>query len=252
VIALYEFPVSPFCEKVRRILHVKGIPYRTEKVPLMATRGWYRRINPASKVPVIVHEGRVVSDSTTIAHYLERAFPTPALLPKDPAARALCHVLEDWADESLYFYQKRLKFALEEDARTWTPRFSAFDSRAGRALLSLVLVRYQERQLHAQGVGRKSQGAVIEDVTRHVAAVDAMAQRSAWLVGDDLSLADIAIVSQLSGIRATSRGAAIVAEFPHVVAWMNRVDEATAAPRQASAARRTAEHHDEPRTEACA
>jgi glutathione S-transferase len=227
MIVLYAFPISPFCDKIRRVLHVKRISYRTEPVSLLASRGWYRTVNPVGKVPAIEHDGKVIVDSTTIAHYLEEHFPAPALLPSDVKERALANMLEDWADESLYFYQKRLRFMVEANAVEWTPRFSAFDTAVGKALLRLVLPSRQAWVLRAQGVGRKPLGAVLEDLSRLVASVDAMAARSAWLVGDALSLADISIASQLTSVEATPEGRAILARFPAVLEWMHRVDALT-------------------------
>jgi glutathione S-transferase len=228
MVTLYEFPVSPFCDKVRRVLHVKRVAYRTEKVPLLATLGWYRHVNPAAKVPTLVHDGTTIADSTAIAHYLETTFDGPTLLPSDPAERALCNVLEDWADESLYFYQKRLKFTVQENARHWTQRFSVFDSWIGRALLSVFLVGRQERQLHAQGLGRKSLAAILDDIGRLVASVDALAERGEWLVGSALTLADIAVCAQLTSLAATPEGQGILERHPTTLAWMARVDAVTA------------------------
>ena len=99
MITLHQFQVSPFCDKIRRILHWKGIDYRIQEVPL-ARAPAIRRINPIGKLPCLEHDGTFVADSTDIAHYLEEKFPEPPILPRDPAERALCHVLDDWADES--------------------------------------------------------------------------------------------------------------------------------------------------------
>ena len=33
MITLYQFEISPFCDKIRRILNVKHVPYAIEEVP---------------------------------------------------------------------------------------------------------------------------------------------------------------------------------------------------------------------------
>ena len=111
MITLHQFQVSPFCDKVRRILHWKGLEYRIREVPLVRAQA-IRRINPTGKLPCLEHDGTFVADSTDIAYYLEERFPEPPILPEDPAERALCHVLDDWADESLYFYEMFLRDAV--------------------------------------------------------------------------------------------------------------------------------------------
>ena len=96
---------------MRRILHWKRVPYEIREVPPTRSLG-VRRLNRIGKLPTLEDEGRVVADSTDIAHYLEQRFPDPPLLPRHPLERGLVHVLEDWADESLYFLEMTLRFGL--------------------------------------------------------------------------------------------------------------------------------------------
>lgn len=49
----------------------------------------YRSINPMMKVPAIVHDGRVVTETAAICAYLADAFPDAALAPRTPEERAL-------------------------------------------------------------------------------------------------------------------------------------------------------------------
>ena len=48
----------------------------------------YRKIYPFGKVPCLDVDGMIIGESETINEYLEEKFPTPALLPKSPEARA--------------------------------------------------------------------------------------------------------------------------------------------------------------------
>ena len=45
-------------------------------------------LNPAGKVPVMVADGRPISEVLAILHYLARAFPEAGLLPEDPLTEA--------------------------------------------------------------------------------------------------------------------------------------------------------------------
>jgi glutathione S-transferase len=60
------------------------------------------RINPKGQVPVLVHGGLELFDSTQIFEYLEDLQPTPALWPRDIANRARARRLELQSDE-VYF-----------------------------------------------------------------------------------------------------------------------------------------------------
>lgn len=83
MIRLYHFPLSPFCRKVRLTLAEKRL-----EVELIEERYWepspdFLRRNPAGKVPVLRMENRVLSESQAICEFLEEAYPSPALMPRD-------------------------------------------------------------------------------------------------------------------------------------------------------------------------
>src|SRR4029450_13162409 len=99
---LHDLTDSPFCAKARICLAVKGVSFRRLTLTVRGLRR-LRTLNQLGPVPVLDHAGRVIADPTAIAHYLEERFPEPSLLPPDPAARAYCTLVEDWADESLSF-----------------------------------------------------------------------------------------------------------------------------------------------------
>ena len=74
VLVLHQFEVSPFCDKVRRVLHYKRKPYETREVPPTETLTRLRRLNPVGKVPVLEHGDVTVSDSSAISRYLDEQF----------------------------------------------------------------------------------------------------------------------------------------------------------------------------------
>jgi len=229
MITLHQFEVSPFCDKVRRILHWKRLEYRIQEVPLARALA-VRKINPIGKLPCLEHDGTFVSDSTDIAYYLEEKFPRPPLLPRDPVLRGLCHVLDDWADESLYFYEMRLRFTLPHNARRWIPELVHADSRLLKALAPRVIPGMMRRLTRKQGVGRKSLQQVLADVERQVDALAGLLGDREWLVGDALSLADLSVCAQMRCIRGAEEGARIIEGRPTVGAWLERVETATSKP----------------------
>ena len=230
MIRLHQFEISPFCDKIRRVLHVKGLDYEVHEVNTLEFLRGMGKINPIGKLPCLEHDGRFVPDSTEIAHYLEERFPEPALVPEDPRERALCHVLEDWADESLYFQEMTLRFTLPHNAKRWVPELTKSDPGWFRPVAGAVLPTVVGRTAKAQGTGRKPVDMLVHDVERQVDAVADLLGRGDWLVADALSLADIAVFAQLFCIRGADEGAKLIEARPSVAAWMARVDGATAPP----------------------
>src|SRR6266542_189886 len=225
MIVLYQFATSPFCEKVRRILAYKQIAHEIHEVP-RAKVAEYARVSPTGKFPAIDHDGRAVWDSTDSAHYLETAFPERPLIPKDRLGSALVHVVEDWADESLYFYEMTMRIAWEHNLKKkLVHEFVATMPGLTVEAALPVIGKAVQGIIGPQGVGRKPADQVVRDVERHFAAVDGLLSDGRnYLESEHLTLADIAVVSQVKALLYAEETVAIVARLPRVSAWIERVD----------------------------
>jgi glutathione S-transferase len=230
VLTLHQFEVSPFCDKVRRVLHYKRKAFDTREVPPTETLVRLRRLNPVGKVPVLEHGEKIVSDSSEIARYLDETFPDPPIYPEGVRERALCHLLEDWADESLYFFELWFRFGLPENADEWSRRTTKSEPPLLRQATERALPTLMRNLLRAQGLGRKSDHAVLNDFERHIGALESWLGVDDWLVGKRLSIADIAAYSQLACAGETSQGAEVLGGYPRLLSWMERVNGATAPP----------------------
>lgn len=226
-LVLYQYEVSPFCDKVRRILAVKGLDYRIEEVRPSTSALDVRKVNRIGKLPVLRDGGQLIADSTDIAHHLEARYPDPPLIPADDAGRAQCHLLEDWADESLYFYEMTMRFVWKHNAKRVVPSTVRHDTRWFALLAPIVVPRLIGKRATTQGVGRKPPEMVLRELDRHVQTLDTLLGDREWLVGDRLSLADIAVAVQLSCIRGTDEGQRCIARSRRVSTWLDRTDAAT-------------------------
>jgi glutathione S-transferase len=89
VITVYDAARCPYCARVRIVLAEKQIPYEPVEIDLRDRPAWIYEKNPSGRVPVLEEDTLVVPESEVIMEYLDERFPEPALLPADPAARAL-------------------------------------------------------------------------------------------------------------------------------------------------------------------
>jgi glutathione S-transferase len=89
VITVYDSARCPYCARVRIMLAEKSIAYEPVAVDLSNRPAWLYEKNPAGKVPVLEEDTLVLPESAVIMEYLEDRYPEPALLPADPAQRAL-------------------------------------------------------------------------------------------------------------------------------------------------------------------
>lgn len=226
MITLHQYHLSPFNEKIQRMLNYKGIPFE-ERYWGLGERKKVRAINPTGKLPALQHGERLVCDSTDMAHYIEQTFPDRPLIPADPRLRAQVHVLEDWADESLYFYEMHLRFTTPGNRERNIPRMVAHEGAFLRWLLPKVIPGGIVKITETQGIGRKSLEQLLVDVERHIAAVNGLLGGSDWLVGNQPSLADLAVYAMFQALRDADMVVNILARYPAVNAWMARVEEQT-------------------------
>jgi glutathione S-transferase len=98
VIRLFRAPFSTNVERVALALAHKGLAVESVVIDY-ADRSPVIEVSGQPLVPVIVDDGRVVADSTTILRYLEETRPDPPLFPRDRARRAEMDVFLEWFNE---------------------------------------------------------------------------------------------------------------------------------------------------------
>ncbi|MGE5562801.1 MAG: glutathione S-transferase family protein [Bacillota bacterium] len=216
-IIFYDWPYSPFCMKVRAILDYKKADYRT--VNPLAARGTLRR-RGTGKVPAIEIGGRFVSDSTEIAYALDERIAKPPLLPDSRRDRALCHLIEDWADESLYFLGLYYRWYDKAGRAEIPAKFgSSIKGRfAYRFYLRLVL-----RQLRGQGTLRKSPDQVRRDLERSLDAIEGLLGPGPFLLGKQPYLCDFALWGQLNYLNRTPAGGRALKGRTRIVDFLRRL-----------------------------
>ena len=197
MLELHQFRHSAFCEKVRLILAAKGLAYSVVEVTPGLGQLQLLRLSGQRQVPVLVDGAEVIADSSAIALYLEAQGAEPALLPADPAERARVLLLEDWADTALAAgVRLALLQAAVEDADLRAALLPVATPAPLRSLVGAV-----PGSLLA-GLGQAvDQGGL--ELLRHnlrqlTALTTAPATAGPYLVGAQLSLADLAVAAQLS------------------------------------------------------
>ena len=99
-VILYEHPLSPYAQKNKIALREKGVAFSVSAPPGLGAGGNedYAALNPRVEVPALEHDGCRIFDSTIIQEYIEETWPTPALMPASPAARARQRMIEEVVD----------------------------------------------------------------------------------------------------------------------------------------------------------
>jgi glutathione S-transferase len=220
---LYDVTDSPFCAKARICLQMKGVSYR--RVTLTRkTRRDLLQLNPLGKVPVLIDRGRPIADSSAIARHLEETHPEPPLLPSDSTAAAYCRVLEDWADESLYFAIGAFKWLNPANrSRAVARTTSEIDAGVLAPLVSRLIVRQVVGRYRAWRYTAESLPHFEERIRENLGWLAELVSGRDFLLGRSLTLADIAVYVQFAWMRGYVEGK-LLDEQPAVLAWLERMD----------------------------
>jgi glutathione S-transferase len=208
-IILHHYDTSPYSEKVRIGLGLKGLAWQSVKIPnimpkpdLMPLTGGYR------KTPVMQIGADVYCDTQLIMRELERRHPSPSFHPAGTAG--IQDALAWWAEKSMFTPAVVVVFAhigdhvpkeFKEDRAKMSGR--NFDAAAMRAILP-----YQLDQLRA-----------------HLDWLDgALADGRRFLTGAAPGLADLAAYHCVWFVqRRVGPKAAPLDRFPGVLAWAEQV-----------------------------
>ncbi len=119
---LYQFTISPFCEKVRWALDYKALPYQVRNLIPGPHLLQVRRLAPSSSVPVLQDQEIVIQGSSEILDYLERCYPERRLNPVDETLQAQVIEWESWLEKSIAVELRRFFYAYMLDNRALTTR----------------------------------------------------------------------------------------------------------------------------------
>jgi glutathione S-transferase len=109
VLTLYDAARCPFAARARITLAEKGLGYEAVTIDLDDRPAWLYEQNAAGRVPVLEEDGGfLLPESLVIMEYLDERFPEPALLPADPAERAVARLrMERFDDLGSPYYAAR-------------------------------------------------------------------------------------------------------------------------------------------------
>jgi glutathione S-transferase len=204
MLELYQFELSQYSEKVRLILDYKGLEYRKIEVTPGVGQLELYRLSGQRQVPVLRDGDTVIADSTEIAFYLERKYPERSLIPTDPQLKGLCLLIEEWADESIGL-KGRTAFvgALSQNQNFRTSILPNNTPDLLKHLIGSVPPELLSVLGTGIGFGPDAVKEAKKGLQQDLEALSLILQNRPYLVGDSLTLADLAVA-----------GLSIIIKFP--------------------------------------
>jgi glutathione S-transferase len=224
MLELYHNDMSVCAQKVRLVLAEKALEARLHHLNLRKgdqLAPGYLKLNPNGVVPTLVHDGRVVIESTLIAEYLDEAFPEAPLRPSDLVDRAAMRMIANIPDLGLHaacgtvstvvaFRHQYLALTPEELKRN----IAETPDPARRERKRLNIEKGMDSPT-VPGALAVYDGALARMESR-------LAGGRPWLVGDRYTLADVAMTPYVTRL-AHLKFEGMWARRPGVAAWYERV-----------------------------
>jgi glutathione S-transferase len=178
-VRIHGYPVSTWTRTVCMVCVEKEIAY--ELVPIAYGGAEHRRMHPFAKIPVLEHEGTLITEALAITGYLDEAFPGPGLQPTDIDSRARM--------------------------RAWLSLCSDYVFRE--------VVRGLPRNRPISEQELTAARSVLEKV-------DQLVGDGPYLVGEQLTLADLYLAPQASNAR--EKAPELLDPLTHLRAWFSTVE----------------------------
>ena len=221
-VVLHQWEMSPFCNKVRRCLKYKGIDYSiTNYNGLKALKA--ARLTPVGTLPVLDYDGERIQDSSQIARFLDQRHPKKPLYPvDDPQALGAARMWEDWAGQSLYFYEIYFRMLDPESLEQALDLICEGRPLYERWILKMAFKRRYPAKLAQQGLGRLPYAEVERQFFERIEDIEFTLEGRNYLAGITPSIGDFSVAAQLDELIRTSKLRERILSYPRVKAWLAR------------------------------
>ena len=220
-ITLYNWPTSTCSQKVRLVLAEKGLDYKNVRLNALQSEhlsDWYLKLNPNGVVPTLQHGDNVVTDSSVICEYLDEVFPQVSLSPADAYPRAKMRAWRQFIDEV-------------PTAAIRVPSFNGYIAHLWKhvpqdqyeaQVEKRTVRRHFYRAMGRDGSSAEKEQESVEMLRETVVRMDAALSHGPWIVGDDFTLADIALTPTI--VRMSDIGLGHVwSDLPRISEWFDRI-----------------------------
>ncbi|TCT13024.1 glutathione S-transferase [Bibersteinia trehalosi] len=213
---------SPFAWKAEALLRLAGVPFEKE------IAGDFSQM-PKGKVPVLKDGDELIADSHVIAEHLQTKYGLNLDRALTAEQKAVGHAFARMAEEHLYWAGVYNRF-IDPIGKPFimTAMFDGMPAEQAEAIFA-ALQEKSLNQLKGHGIGLHSQSDVYRFAMQDLDAISDYLGEKAYLFGDEISSADVAVVPVVAGLIFTPIDTEI-AEYArsktNLAAYAERFDQA--------------------------
>ena len=231
MLELHQFRHSPYCLKVRMALAAKKLEYRTVEItPAIGQIDIFQKTGQ-KKLPVLFDKETTIHDSSSIIRHLEKIEIEPKLIPEDLKEASQVQIIENWADTTL---AKSIKIVfLEELTKNPILISSLFANEISDSIQKLFFNIPTKIASQVSGLINQKEK---ESLRSNLEYLSNLIDQENFLIGEKLSIADIAVASHLSllkfpnssGENLTGKGCSLYINDPslqNLFKWRDLIED---------------------------
>ncbi len=219
----------------------KSLPYQSIYIDLHKFEQhaeWFVAINPEGQVPVLDHDGTIITHTTVINEYLEDVFPEVPLRPRAAVGAARMRYWNKFIDEHVMNHVSMHGWHRMVGIIARNIESGEFD----RLMERIPLPDQRKKwRMARSGFSEADLAHATDKIVQAVDKVEKQLAQSAWLAGDDYTLADINFYSMCGMmVERMFPELAIGTRCPRLIAWREKMNARPAVARALAAEDRTA------------
>ncbi len=199
MLELYQMPISHYCEKVRWALDYKQLEHtKVNLLPGLHVKT-AKKLTNRSAVPILVHNGKAISESSHIITYLDNNFPERPLTPANDNDKKEALEWEKYADEEIGIHVRRLCYnTLLDYPEIVIPFFTANGPWYGKVVMNAMYSKLSERMRDLMKINQETTQISEQKVRTAIDKIHDHLQDRKFMVGDSFSRADLALAALLA------------------------------------------------------
>lgn len=229
MLELYHHGSSACAAKVRFALEEKRLVWNGHVVDIFRGeqfRPEFQALNPKAVVPVLVHDGFVIPESTVICEYVEDVFPEWPIYPMGARGRAQVRFWTKAVDEELHPACSAITYIVSHRHTILRNGAGSFEDFLKSGSSEGAAARRLKWEWIQHGVDAPGAEEKIRLYDAYLHKMELSLGDAQWLVENQFSMADIAMTPYVNRIEALSlEGLWANGRLPRVEAWFRRVQE---------------------------
>ncbi len=192
-IVVYGFAPSTYVRTARLALEEKGVDYELETVEFGSAA--LLELHPFGKIPAFAHGDVRLYETSAIVRYVDETFDGPALQPSDAGARAR---MNQW--------------------------ISAFNDYYDPLLVRVLILERLVAPIRGQETDQARIDEALPEIEKRLGVLEReLDDGRAYIVGEELTLADLFFAPPIGYLRMTPESERLLANRPAIGRWFNAV-----------------------------